>query len=87
MLIAVVGAIIGIVLFLALYLGFRTGLRLGIQTAKGITPEPVKNPAKVIADTARDIKLSAGDIKANKEFSEGFQALMNYNGDLPKNGR
>lgn len=84
--IAIISTALAIVFFLTLYLGFRTGLRLGMNTAKGITPEPVKNPVKAVTDTVRDIKLSADDAKVNKAFSEGFQALMNYTGDLPKDG-
>jgi hypothetical protein len=78
--IAITSTALSIVLFLCLYLGFRTGLRLGMNTAKGITPEPVGSPAKVICD----FKEAREQDKTDKAYSEGVQSILTYTGDLPK---
>ena len=78
--IAIISTIIGIVLFLCAYAGFKTGLRLGMQSAKGIIPEPVKSPVKAVQEFKKEIEQS----KADKIFNEGINAIMSYNGDLPK---
>jgi len=71
---------LAIVLFLCLYLGFRTGLRLGMNTAKGITPPPLRNPVQVI----QEVRDSAEQSKASKAYTEGLNNIMSYTGDLPK---
>lgn len=81
--IAIASVALAIVLFLCLYLGFRTGLRLGMQVAKGEAPESIK-PVQAVVNTVQDIKTSKTSAEANKAFSDGFTAIMNYNGDLPK---
>lgn len=80
MLIVIISIALGIVLFLCLYLGFRTGLRLGMNTARGITPPPIKSPVKAV----QDIKSNIEQAKADDAFNKGFAALMGYDGDMPK---
>lgn len=80
MLIVIISIALGIVLFLCLYLGFRTGLRLGMNSARGITPPPIKSPVKAV----QDIKSNIEQAKADDAFNKGFAALMGYDGDMPK---
>jgi hypothetical protein len=80
MMIAIISTALSIVLFLCLYLGFRTGLRLGMNTAKGITPEPIKTPLKAV----QEYKENKEQAEANKLYNEGLNAILTYNGDIPK---
>jgi hypothetical protein len=79
--IAIISTALSIVLFSILYLGFRTGLRLGQSVARGNTIPPIKNPIQAIQEH-RENKEQA---KADKEYNEGLQAILNYTGDeIPK---
>jgi len=80
--IAILGTIIGIVLFLCAYIGFKAGLRLGMNASKGIAPPPVKSPVKAVQAIKTEIKQA----KADDDFNKGFNAIMGYNGDIPKEG-
>jgi hypothetical protein len=78
--IALISTALAIVLFLCLYLGFRTGLRLGMNTAKGITPQPIKSPAKAI----QEFKENKEQEKINKAYMEGLNSILSYTGDIQK---
>ena len=60
---------------------YRIGLREGYELAKGKTPEPIKNPVKVVQEVINDNKTK----KENSEYLEGLNNLLNYTGD-PQGG-
>lgn len=80
--IAIIIFVLTTALFLCAYFGFRAGVRLGMRAYKGIEPEPVRNPVKIISD----IKQTAEQEKAAKIFNDGFNNIFNYTGDPPKDG-
>jgi hypothetical protein len=82
MLVIIIGVIVGIMLFLCSYLGFRTGLRLGMKVSNGTPPEPIRTPVQVIKDYQENKETA----KANKELQSEIDLIMNYNGDVPKDG-
>jgi hypothetical protein len=75
------GLSIGIVFFIVSFIGFRAGLRLGMTTAQGKTPEPIK-PVQTIIKTVQGVKESKEQAEANKSFTDGFNSIMSYTGDL-----
>lgn len=79
--IAIVSTIIGIVLFLCLLLGFRYGIRLGMNTAKGITPPPLRNPVIAVQDAVNDVKEHSEKIDNDKLIAEGLRNIFSYTGE------
>lgn len=71
---------LSIVFFLCLYLGFREGLRLGQKVSKGEEIKPLKSPITAL----KEHKENKEQEKLNKEFEQEYQAMMNYDGDIPK---
>jgi hypothetical protein len=81
--IAIISTALAIVLFLCTFLGYREGIRLGMTTAKGIIPEPIKNPVQAV----REIKQHIDESKEAKEEADEIAAMMAYNGDAPKGAK
>ena len=79
--IAIISTALGIVLFLCLFLGFKTGIRLGMNTARGITPPPLKNPVIAVQDAVNDVKEHGEKIDSDRLFSEGLKNILSYTGD------
>ena len=80
--IAIISTILGIVLFLCLLLGFRYGLRLGMQSAKGITPAPLKNPVIAVQDAVNDVKEHGEKIDNDRLIAEGLRNIFSFTGDV-----
>lgn len=80
--IAIISTALGIVLFLCLFLGFKTGIRLGMNTVKGITPPPLKNPVIAVQDAVNEVKEHGEKIDADKLISEGLRNMFGYTGDI-----
>ena len=82
--IAIVSTILGIVLFLTLLLGFRYGLRLGMQSAKGITPAPLKNPVIAVQDAVNEVKEHGEKIETDRLIAEGLRNIFSFDGNVDK---
>lgn len=79
--IAIIGTALGVVLFLCLLLGFRYGIRLGMNTAKGITPPPLRNPVIAVQDAVNDVKEHSEKIDNDKLIAEGLRNIFSYTGE------
>ena len=63
---------------------YRRGLQDGILAAEQKPAYAPQNPVKTMAEHVEDKQESAEAKQANKVFEDGFNAIMNYTGDLPK---
>ena len=78
--IAIISTALAIVLFLCAFIGFREGVRIGMNTAKGITPPPVKTPVQAIQEVITDVTTG----RAAKEQQDALNAMLTFDGNLPK---
>ena len=66
---------------------YRRGLQDGLSAAEKKPVYAPPNPVRTMEEHVQEKQDNEEARKANKEFSEGFQALMNYTGDLIKDGK
>ncbi len=64
---------------------YRRGLQDGISAAEQKPVYAPQNPVKTMDEHVQDKQDSKEIREANKAFSDGFSAIMNYTGDIPKN--
>jgi hypothetical protein len=79
-LIAIFGTILAIVLFLCFLYAFRTGLRLAKLVSENKPIPKLKTPVQAI----HDYRTSKEAEKENRELQKEIDAVMGYNGDIPK---
>ncbi len=65
---------------------YRRGLQDGLLAAEQKPAYAPQNPVKTMAEHVEDQQESAEAKQANKVFEDGFNAIMNYTGDIPKEG-
>lgn len=65
---------------------YRRGLQDGVFIAESKPVYAPQNPVKTMEEHETEVNETKAATEANKAFAEGFSAIMNYDGSIPKEG-